>query len=238
MRRTRASLLIGLVSLLLGMSGLAQAAGGTAQFAYSPAHPDINTPVTLDASASSLSAGVITTYVWDFNGDGQSDLSSARARVTHLFDQSGDRAVSLSVSDAAGNSASITRVIRVASAPVRVRRTISTPIAPNRVAAGSSFQVTVTIKTTEAISGLGLDEDPPQGWRVSLVNGAGAAYKFDATQFLWLATLNPGETRQVVYNITVPANASPGLYTLAGRVSSFSPRFKIEVVGDTQVQVF
>jgi len=238
MRRTRIGLLLGLAGLLLGLSGLAQAAGGTAQFTYSPAYPDINTPVTLDASGSSLASGKITTYAWDFNGDGQTDLSSASARVTHLFDQSGDRTIRLSISDAAGHSASISRVIRVASAPVWVRRTISAPVAPNRVAAGSSFQVTVTIKTTESISGLGLDEDPPQGWRVSLVDGAGAAYKFDATQFLWLATPNPGETRQVIYNITVPANASLGLYTLAGRVSSFAPRFKIEVVGATQVQVF
>jgi PKD repeat protein len=235
-----AGLLIPLMGFLLlsSPSGHAQATSGTATFTYSPAQPDINTLVTLDASASSSPNGAITIYEWDFNGDGQFDLSTSNPSVTHLFDHSGAVSVTLRVTDARGNSFSATQTIQVADAPVLVRRAIATPVAPNRVAAGSSFQVTVTIQTDETVNGLGLEEDPPQGWPVGLVDGAGAVFKSSNAQFLWLETLNPGTTLRVVYNVTVPTGTAPGLYNLAGRVSSFAPRFKIELVGDTQVQVF
>jgi len=232
-----------LLSLPPGVSGQAQhAMGATVTFTYSPAHPDINTPVTLDASASQSPNGAIATYQWDFNGDGQFDLTTSNATATQLFDQSGDLAVTLKITDAAGQSMSATETVSVASAPVLVRRIVSTPTAPNRVAAGSSFQVTVTIQsTTAAINGTGLEEDPPQGWIGGVVEDDGGRAICKSLQCIFMSPLNPGEVHQIVYNVTVPRGASAGSYNLDGWVTHYGGHgleFQIEVVGDTTVQVF
>jgi PKD repeat protein len=213
------------------------AAAPIAEFTFSPSDADVNTEVTLDASASRSSGGRIVRYEWDFDGDGQYEESLESHILVHLFDEGGRRTVTLRVTDQAGEQSMVSKEISVRPAVVTVRRTITGPIAPNRVPAGSAFQVTVTIKIHQAVNGLGLDEDLPQGWRVGSVETGGAIFKGSETQWLWFQTLNPGDTLKVIYNVTVGSGTAAGIFTINGIVSSFSPRFEISVPGDHEVRV-
>ncbi len=228
-------------AILVGFSWLV---GGTftqaapqADFSFSPENPDINTEVIFDAGLSRSSEGRILRYEWDFDADGQFEESLESPSLSHLFDESGSWTITLRVRDERGQQATITKAISVRSAAVRVRRQITAPIFPNRVPAGSAFQVTVMIKAFQAINGLGLDEDLPEGWRVSSVESSRAVFKGSEAQWLWFQTINPGETVKVIYNVTVPAGTPAGAFKIKGIVSSFSPRFEISIPGDREVQV-
>ncbi len=236
MKRHLLVTVVGYLGLLYGALMHGEAAP-LAEFVFSPAEVDVNTEVTFDAGASRSEAGRIMRYEWDFNGDGQYEESLEESKIVHLFDESGSWNVTLRVTDQAGQQMTVSKTIFVRTAVVMVRRVISGPIAPNRVPAGSAFQVTVTIKINQTVNGLGLDEDVPQGWRVSSAEGAGAVFKSSEAQWLWFQTLNPGDTLKVVYSVTVPSGTSAGAFELAGIVSSFSPRFEISVPGDREVRV-
>jgi len=220
--------------LLIVSPALTAQSGLVAEFTFSPQRPDVNTEVTLDASTSQ---GQIVRYEWDLDGDGEFEVSLKSPRLVHLFDRSGSHIVTLRVTDEAGEQAMASKEIFVRRAAVMVRRKITTPLAPNRVPAGSSFQVKVTIRISEVINGLGLDEDLPEGWRASSVEADGAIFKGSEAQWLWMRTLNPGETIEVVYNVTVPRGTPAGLFQIEGEVTSFSPRFAIPIPGDRHVRV-
>jgi PKD repeat protein len=70
---------------------------------------------SFDASASGDTDGTLASYTWDF-GDGQTDSTSG-ATLTHTYDQGGDRAVSLQVTDNDGGVGTATRT----ASPVAVR---------------------------------------------------------------------------------------------------------------------
>lgn len=226
----------GLLISLIGIALSGQSAP-IADFIFSPQDPDVNTEVTFDASISSSSDGRIVRYEWDFNGDGQFEESRDAPQIVHLFDESGPATVTLRVTDERGGQGTVSKAISVRSAAVMVRRQISAPIAPNRVPAGSAFQVTIIIKVNQTINGLGLDEDLPKGWRISSVETSGAVFKGSEAQWLWFQTLNPGQIVKAVYNVTVPTGTPAGIFRIEGLVSSFSPRFEIVIPGDHEVRV-
>jgi len=229
---------VGVVLLVLGPSGRAGTGSAVADFSFSPESPDINTEVTLDGSASYSPQGAITRYEWDFDGDGKYEESFEDPVLVHLFDESGSFPVTLRVTDSSGQQATVTKVVPVRPAPVKVRRRITAPLPPNRVPAGSSFQVIVTIEAHEVINGLGLDEDLPEGWRASLVEADGAAFKASQLQWLWFQTLSPGRHLKVIYDVTVPEGTPAKEFEIKGVISSFSPRFEIAIPGDRKVRVF
>ena len=225
----------------LGPSVLSQQSGASlpvADFTIAPENPDINTEVVLDAGLSRASSGQITQYEWDLNGDGEFEILTQEPQIVYLFDESGTYTLVLRVTDSQGRQAMAAKTLTVRSAPVRVRRAIVTPLEPNRVPAGSAFQVTITITALQTINGLGLDEDLPQGWRASAVDSSGAAFKSAEAQWLWFQTITPGQAVKVVYNVTVPRGTAPDTYEIQGVVSSFSPRFEIAIPGDHAVRVF
>jgi PKD repeat protein len=55
----------------------------------------------------------ITTYAWDFGGDGESDVASP----THTFSAAGDYDVTLTVTDAGGESDDVTQTVTVSTTP-------------------------------------------------------------------------------------------------------------------------
>ena len=109
----------------LGLSDLEQGAGrvdaanlvGTsdgnsapsAAFTTSPSSPDVGETVTVDASSSSDSDGSIERYEWTF-GDG---TTAAGESASHAFDSAGTYTVTLTVSDDAGGSDSVSKTIGV-----------------------------------------------------------------------------------------------------------------------------
>jgi PKD repeat protein len=77
-----------------------------ADFTFSPTDPKINVSVIFDATPSSVTA---TTWTWDF-GDGSTGTGKT---ATHAFASVGTRVVRLTVSDAAGRTATTTKTVPV-----------------------------------------------------------------------------------------------------------------------------
>ena len=71
--------------------------------------------VTLDASGSTDSDGIVKGYVWDF-GDGSGDFLTGKV-VSHKFLKSGPTTVTLTVVDDLGGAATTTQSLDVAAAP-------------------------------------------------------------------------------------------------------------------------
>jgi PKD repeat protein len=229
-------------SLILLGTGVAHDsfAAPRADFFFSPADPDINTAVEFDAGDSTSSGTSIDFYEWDFDGDGDFEVNTEESVVSHLFDQNGNNSVSLRVTDLRGDSETFTNSIDVFSAPALIRREVTTPFEPNRVPAGSSFQVKVTVTFLENLNAPGLDEDYPENWRVSSVESDGSTAKTSEAQWLWISTISAGDTREIIYNVTVPSNSSRGDIELSGQFTGFfgSERIEIDVPGDTIINVF
>lgn len=211
-----------------------------AVFAVVPAQPTTNDAVLLDASLSVPGDIRIARYDWDFDGDGAVDATSEQAQVRHFFDRSGSFQVTLRVSDNAGGAGSMTLPVDVAQAPVSARRSLEMTLEPNRVLAGGSFFVTVTIQVNEEASGLGLSEVVPAGWRTRPMDDGGGLFKRaqGELQWLWAQSFDPGQSVSVRYEVDVPETVLRGSYPLAGTVSSFLPnRFKLPVYSLFDVEV-
>jgi hypothetical protein len=68
-----------------------------------PASASAGTPMTLDASASSVAYGNITNYAWNF-GDGSPIVNSGAPTVTHSYATQGTYKVTVTETDSAGTS--------------------------------------------------------------------------------------------------------------------------------------
>lgn len=98
-------------SLLFGLAACDSAGTGedppeetaeppTASFTVSPASPKAGETVSFDASGSEAGSEPIASYEWDFDGDGSSDASGVEAE--HVFEESGDYDVELTVTGEEG----------------------------------------------------------------------------------------------------------------------------------------
>ena len=209
----------------------------TADFRFTPSNADNNTPVVLDASLSKSPNGKIVKYEWDFDGDGKYDDTRTTALSEKLFDKGGNIRVILRVTDDKGATSTVSKYIKINEAVVVIRRTITTSTKSNKVSAGQTFRVQVQMTLNKTINGLGLDEDLPQGWTMREVNNAGGSLKKSQLQWLWPQQIKAGTVLTVAYDVFVPKTVKTGNVALVGKLTSFSPRFLIKVVGDTTVQV-
>jgi hypothetical protein len=91
---------------------------------------------------------------------------------------------------------------------------------------GDSFVVTVNVDAKDGISGLLLSQALPAGWSAKPIQLSGAYFKASENKWLWL---NAKGTVSVSYEVTVPATAQPGLYTIAGRVKAAVPGIESEL---------
>jgi len=214
-----------------------------AEFGYYPLVGEteltVNTVLVFDGSGSRDPDGRIMSYEWDFDGDGAYDLATDSPTVEWLYDEAGDYQVLLRVTDDDGAATTTAREIEVEDDPVVIRQTISTPIAPNLALPGDWVEVTVEIRVHQQVNGLGLQfqTDLPEGWRLREVDSDGATFKRSGNQWLWVQGLLSGDRLEVTYEVRVPEDAARGLYRIGGLVSSFSPRFKIPIPKDVEVQV-
>ncbi len=81
----------------------------TANFTYSPSDPEVGDWVTFSASSSYDPDGVIVKYSWEF-GD---TLTGMGKIVTHQYVTSGDKTVTLTVTDDDGDTSSTSSIINV-----------------------------------------------------------------------------------------------------------------------------
>ncbi len=113
------------------------------------------------------------------------------------------------------------------SANLSVASTFATLGASVRaVRPGESFTVTVRVDAKEGINGLLIAQNLPTGWSVKPIQMSGAYFKASETKWLWLTAKG---TVSVSYEVTVPATAQPGLYTIAGRVKAAVPGLEAEL---------
>jgi hypothetical protein len=91
---------------------------------------------------------------------------------------------------------------------------------------GESFTVTVSVDAKDGISGLLLSQALPAGWSAKPIQLSGAYYKASENKWLWLTAKG---TVSVSYEVTVPATAQPGLYTIVGRVKAAVPGIEAEL---------
>jgi len=84
----------------------------TAEFDVSPASPLAGESVSFDGTLSFDFDGEIIAYVWDFDGDGETDATDATTE--HTYASAGTYAVSLTVVDNGGNADTLTIDIMVA----------------------------------------------------------------------------------------------------------------------------
>jgi hypothetical protein len=91
---------------------------------------------------------------------------------------------------------------------------------------GESFTVTVSVDAKDGISGLLLSQALPAGWSAKPIQMSGAYFKASENKWLWLTAKG---TVSVSYEVTVPATAQPGLYTIAGRVKAAVPGIESEL---------
>ena len=82
-----------------------------AAFEYSPVNPRVSGPVRFQATLSTDPDGRITSYAWDFDGDGTIDSEAAIAEYVFLSEGVVD--VSLTVTDDSGNTDTLTQQIVV-----------------------------------------------------------------------------------------------------------------------------
>jgi hypothetical protein len=102
--------------------------------------------------------------------------------------------------------------------------TLSTSV--RAVRPGESFTVTVSVDAKDGISGLLIAQSLPTGWSAKPIQLSGAYFKASENKWLWL---NAKGTVSVSYEVTVPATAQPGLYTIAGRVKAAVPGIESEL---------
>ena len=109
-------------------------------------------------------------------------------------------------------------------APTGQIATLATSV--RTVRPGDSFVVTVTVDAKDGISGLLLSQVLPAGWSVKPLQMSGAYFKASENKWLWL---NAKGTVSVSYEVTVPATAQPGVYTIAGRAKAAVPGIEAEL---------
>ena len=83
-----------------------------AAFTVDPAKPEVEQPISFDAS-DSVSTGEIVEYRWDFTGDGTIDERTSDPETTWTFDEGNVYDVTLTVEDDAGETAETTAPIDV-----------------------------------------------------------------------------------------------------------------------------
>ncbi|MEU8233350.1 PQQ-dependent sugar dehydrogenase [Actinoplanes sp. NPDC048967] len=99
--------------------------------------------VNFSSAGSSDPEGGALTYLWNF-GDGS---TSTQANPSHTFTDSGQRAVTLTVTDPAGRTGSATVTITVGNTAPTV--TLSTPVDGSLFAFGDSVPYTITVSDAE-----------------------------------------------------------------------------------------
>lgn len=97
-----------------------------------------------------------------------------------------------------------------------VSRTLSGDV----VNPGDTFSVNLEISARDRVYAPAITEKFPEGWTPVPVKKAGAIFKASTNEWIWLGCLGPEEDRVLVYNVKVPQNSLPGVYTLKGSFSA------------------
>jgi len=219
------------------------AAAGRGVRADFEVHPSGNihtfTPLAFDASNSlSPDDSDIWIYEWDFDGDGLFDAQVERPVVSHSYQQSGRVNVTLRVTTRGGTTSTVSKeLIILSQIGARGIRHISTPTALPE----GTFRVTLTIHIEQDMAGLGVEEIWPQSWIMEAVQNDGAVLKPERGQWVFANTLTRGDTKTIVYDVTIPhvdfLNGLPNYFEVQGVLTANLPRFVSKIDGEYELEV-
>ncbi len=202
-------------------------------FTFTPSDPSRIDEIGFTDETDVSPRGEVTEWHWDF-GDGE---SSTEQNPTHQYDEDGTYRVTLTVTTNEDNEATVTQTVEVTTPPVKAVRTIDTYTPTDRTLPTRTFRVTLDLQVNVTVHGIGLDENMPDGWEVTPVENSTAQLRSDDLQWLFSETFEPGATREIVYDVTVPEFDNPGTFQLDGTVSSASPELNVAIEGDTQLEI-
>jgi len=212
-------------------------AAPTAVFKVTPADPRVAVSTLFDASGSYDVDGLIASYAWDFDNDGVSDVDSASSEVEYTFAESGDLTVTLKVTDDEGASAIAKKSLNILPSVSAIRE-IDTCLPGDETIIGGTVKVTITITANTEVHGLTLHEDIPASWTFAEGYNASATFRKETTDWLFMETLEDGDTRVIEYTLTAPSTCSePAKAALGGIVRSSSPRLSRMIFGEDKVSL-
>ena len=116
--------------------------------------------------------------------------------------------------------------------PISATRDIS----DQTVNSGSTFTVTLTLTANKELQAPALKENLPAGWTVTPVLNGGATYKASTTEWIWVTAMPRGETKLVIYDVTVPASAMLQDYYIIGQASAHNVSL-VAIGGESTVTV-
>jgi len=209
----------------------------TAMFKVSPAKPRVAVSTVFDASGSYDVDGLIVSYAWDFNGDGIYDAEGTLSEVEHVFTEPGATTVTLKVTDDEGASSILQKSLTVLPSVSTVRQ-IDTCLPGDETIIGGTVKVTLTITANTEVHGLTLHEDIPAGWTFAEGSSASATFRKDTTDWLFMETLEDGDTRVIEYTLTAPTTCTEAVKAaLGGIVKSSSPRLSRMIFSEDKVSL-
>jgi len=143
--------------------------------------------VEFDASPSINRENSITQYSWDFDGDGSYSFVSQNPTATHTFTETGIHQVNLRITTVFENRAIRSKTVKVTGAPIKATRHLST----NDVLPGKGVNVKIRILARGELSGIGLEENLPQGWEVRFQETEDVTWKPSTNQWLLSRKIEP-----------------------------------------------
>ena len=205
----------------------------TPAFSVTPDNPTTYDEVQF-TDKSKVEKGKIVRWLWSL-GDG---ATSVEQNPVHRYAADGSYAIMLTVTSDEGVEASSSSTITVFTPNVAVRRTIDTFIPVDQTIPGQTFRVTLQIQVNKRLNGLGVDENVPSGWTVSVIESSTAELRLEDTQWLFSEVLEQGTVKTILYEVTVPVQfQEDAVYRIDGTASSASPQLNLPVTGDSEIEV-
>jgi PKD repeat protein len=122
--------------------------GPTAAYSLSAAAPTAGVAVELDGSGSSDADGSIAAYRWSF-GDGS---RGAGERPSHTYAQPGAYTVTLTITDASGQTAALSRTLQVAGTKVAQSIAFTSSAPANATVGGPGYTVSAAASSGLAVT--------------------------------------------------------------------------------------
>lgn len=152
-------------SNLYGLEGGEANDAPTAAFDFTPDNPVVGEEVTFDPSASSDPDGSISTFGWDFDGDGNFDKTVfSDEKVTHTYSEAGDFSVTLKVTDDDGATDETTKTVSVSKINLELQE--------------ESVRLVQTVEDTH-VTQIGFQEEDPD---IIAGRNASVAFNFESIE--------------------------------------------------------
>nr|WP_321498552.1 PGF-pre-PGF domain-containing protein [uncultured Methanolobus sp.] len=110
------------------------------------------------------------------------------------------------------------------------------------VEVGDTVTVTVSMYILSDVIGPAIEESVPEGWNFTVKDKGGMNFNSLFTQFTYPGSLSNGDSKAVVYELTIPQGIDDGVYDITGVFTALNGTggqyiTPITIEGDTQITV-